>query len=323
LLYAKRYSQHNGGAQIAIKREDMSGAGSKLVMIVAGQVLMAKHLGYKTVVTGSQFTRTGVIMAALANRMGMASAVFMDQRMAQQNSALILHIRCTGARLEFSKHTDKARDLAVDFCTQAPEERFLVMGVEAASAPFAVLNQHFVSTLGRETMVQSKSMFKTHPHLMVCRGQHTADAIGWFDPFLSQPQVRLVCVEAKDSLNESMSREADPPRISHMQLSHEQLFNADAILEGSEYPAVRREHATYKESGQVEYVNGSVPDARAAIKGLARFEGLICPIRTAFAIGWAARAAKEMPVNQLVVVNMVEPYDKDLRNVAQVLGATA
>ncbi len=319
LMHAQRLSAQNRGAQIAIKREDLMGPGSKLVMTVVGQVLMAKKLGFTSVVTGCSFSRSGVIMSAVAARVGLRAMVFIDERQTVHNSAHKLRMRCVGARIgTIGRHQD-AREAAVEYCLKAPQQHFLVLGVEAAPSAYAKMNQFLVSALGRETRSQALSLFKRSPDLLVCRGKQTADAIGLFDPFLDQEEPRLVCVEALDAIDSEPATE-ESASFHITQLTQAQMSQADVILEGSEYPAVKREHADYKASGRVEYVAGSSLDARTVTKSLAQLEGLICPVRTAYALGWATRAARDMPGDQLVVVNLIEPCDKDLREIAQVLG---
>ena len=319
LLWARRFSEQNGGAQIAIKREDMMGGGTKLLMAVVGQVVMAQQLGYKTVVTGSRNTRIGVLMSSMACRLGLSSVVYMEANQARQSSTAVLQMRCVGARIEEVARHEEARDAAVDNCVSAPGRNFLILGVDAAPAPFQELNQLLISALGRETRAQAKSIFQRVPDLLVSRGRKTADALGFFDPFLGLPETRLIAVEARDTLA-TERRDADNKFNPNSQLTEAQIFQAEAILEGSEYPAVTREHSVFEDSGRVEYKTGASADAQAIVKSMARIEGLICPIRTAYALGWAAREARHMKPEQLVVVNMIEPFDKDLRDVASALG---
>ncbi len=323
LVHLPRLSKEMGGAQLAIKREDMLGQGTRLIMSVAGQVLLAYKLGYSAVVTGSSSIRTAVVMTALAARYDLASVVFISEQKARQHSSLLLQLRCTGAKVMTPNRNQNARDEAMDFCLQEPKNRFMVLGVEAAPEPFSQLNEDLVSALGREVRAQSKAQFRREPDMLVCRGKRTADAVGFFDPFLDKGNTRLVCVEALDSLEPAAepTDNFDPRKVQ--QLTDEQLLQADAILEGSEFPSVRREHAKYKLSGRVEYASGSTVDARSVIKNLAFLEGLIVPVRTAFPLGWAARHARKMKTDELVVINMVEPYDKDLREIARSIGITA
>ncbi len=321
LLHARRFSAQNGGAQIAIKREDLLPPGSKVRMAVAGQVFLAAHLGYKTVVTGCDFQATGVVMAQMAARFGLTSVVFHQTQWSGQMSSNTLHIRTVGGDVKEVGRHESPRDAAVELCLKSPDKNFLVMGVEAAPEPFPRMNTGFISALGREARAQAQATFKRNPDLIVARGKSTPDAIGLFDPFLEIEATKLVCVEGKDTLVEEQSDEGRAG-LQSRQFTEAQLIKADAILENSEYPSVRREHENFSHNGRVQYVRGSANQARSALKSMAQLEGLVCPIRTAYAIGWAARAAKEMPTDRLVIVNMVEPHDKNLREVAESLGIT-
>ena len=323
LMHLRRLSKELGGAQIAVKREDLLGQSTRQVMTVAGQVLLAATLGYPTVVTGAASLRTGVIMAEVAARYGLHAVVYVNDQQARQNSSLMLKIRCLGGKIVTSKRRDSTRDEAIDYCIEQSKSRFIVMGVEGAPAPFSQLNQTLVSSLGREVLAQAKASFKTVPDLLVCRGKDTADAVGFFDPFLEQDGVRMVCVDSLDSLEApGMETQDAYSAAKHIQLTDAQLAQAEAILQGSEFPAVRREHGRYKDSKRVEYTSGSIADARRVIKQMAELEGLIVPIRTAYPMGWAVRHAKTMKPDQLVVVNMIEQHDKDLRDVAEAIGVT-
>lgn len=321
LMHARRFSLRNGGAQIAIKREDMLPHGSKIYMAVAGQVYLAAQLGFKTVVTGCSSQMTGLFMAQMAARLGMKAVVFLPAQWSGLMSSNILHIRSVGGEVRQIGRQEISRDAAATFCLKAPERNFLVMGVEAAPEPFPTMTSAFISALGRETRAQALSMFKRVPDLVVCRGKNSSDAIGMFDTFLNS-ETRLVGIEGRGFLQQDDADTEDRGSIQSRQFTESQLSKADAILENSEYPSVNREHKKYQESGRVEYFRGSSADAINAIKGMAEMEGLICPIRTAYAVGWAARAAKDMDKDELVLVTMVEPYEKDLREVSEILGVS-
>lgn len=318
LMPCRRWSEQIGGAQIAIKREDLMGGGTKLVMAVTGQVVMAQQLGYTTVVTGSSNVRTGLLMSTMAARMGLRSIVYLNETQANQNSSAVLQMRCAGARIETIDRKGFARDAAMDNCIAHKKKHFFILGVDAAPAPFPELNHFLISALGRETRAQAQSMYKRVPDMLVSRGARTADALGFFDPFLGVPTTRLVAVEAQPSL-QSDAASGDRSH-QQMELTDAQAYQAEAILEGSEYPSVSREHAHYKDSGRVEYKRGAVTDARRAIGNLARLEGLVVPIRSAYALGWAAREAQQMKPEQLIIVNLIEPHYRDLREVASELG---
>ena len=324
LLHARRFSEQLGGAQIVLKREDLMGPGAPLIAAVAGQILMAKKLGYDEVVTGSVYGQKGVVMASLAARIGIKATVFMDGEDTHQQSASVLRMWACGADVEIvdpqSRNTD-ARVVALRHCIRDPEKRFMVMGLESAPEPFPTLSLNCVGVVGRELRIQVRSQFKRGPDLLVSRGLGTADALGFLSAFLGSGK-RLVCVNAGGSLVPAAARANadDPFSVGGKALTESQRNLANAILEASDYPAVEREHALLHDSGEVEYVDGDPGLARNVIRQLARLEGVIPAVRTAHALAWAAEAARQMPPDRVVVVNMVEHVEKDMTDIGEALG---
>lgn len=324
LLHARRYSEKLGGAQIVLKREDMMGPGAALIAAVAGQVLVARKLGFTEVVTGSIYGQKGVVMASLAASVGIKATVFMDGEDTHQQSANVLRMWACGADVEIvdpSSRNPDPRIVALRHCLSEPDKRFMVMGLESAPEPFPTLALDCVGVVGRELRIQVRSQFKRGPDVLVARGSGTADALGFLSPYLGSGK-RLVCVNGSGSLRREpgAGSEQDPFAVGGKALTESQRNLANAILEASDYPAVEREHSQLQASGEVEYVDGDPVQARNAIKQLARLEGVIPAVRTAHAIAWAAEAAKQMPKDQVVVVNMVEHVEKDISEIGEALG---
>ena len=324
LLHVRRYSEKVGGAQIALKREDLMGPGTPLIAAVAGQVLLAKKLGFTEVVTGSVYGQKGVVMASMAASFGLRATIYMDGEDTHQQSANVLRMWACGADVEIidpqTRNTDP-RVVALRHCLMKPDERFMVMGLESAPEPYPTLTLDCVGVVGRELRMQVRSQFKRGPDLLVARGKGTADALGFLSPFLGSG-TRMVCVNAGGSLQRSPKpiTDQDPFAIGGKALTEAQRNLANAILEASDYPAVEREHSLLQATGEVEYVEGDPAAARLAIKQLARLEGVIPAVRSAHALAWAAAAAKEMDKDQVVVVNLVEQAEKDITDIGEALG---
>lgn len=325
LLHIDRFSEHNGGAQIVLKREDLMGPGTALTAAVTGQVLLAKKLGFKEVVTGSVYGQKGIVMASVAASLGLRATVFKDGDETHQQAASVFKMWLCGAEVEILDPNVRNRDVrlaALRHCLAAPEDRFLVMGLESAPSPYPEMTEDHVGVVGREALFQMRLQFKRQPDLMVARGHGSADAFGFFQPAMDK-KIRLVCVDPTSELVERVGDPdpaTDPFGIGGQNLTDTQRELANAILEGSDYPAVEREHQRLSASGKVEYVQGQVAHAKRTIKDLARLEGLIPAIRTASVIGWAAAEARKMRADQWVVVNVVERSEKDLWDIGKALG---
>jgi tryptophan synthase beta chain len=320
LYHAKRLSAHVGGAQIYCKREDLAPEGTALVMAITGQALLARRLGMRTLVTASVYGQKGAIMASVAARLGMQAVVYMDGDDAHREAANVFRIWLMGAQLEAvdvkSVPYGDVRQAALRHWLRENEDCFLIMGLDAAPYPYPVMAQEFAAVVGRETALQVRSLAKRQPDLLVARGENAPDAIGFFQPFLRDTRSRLVCV--------SPSEPPLPPDLgtgtSEEALSQAQIELAHAVMEGTEYPSVRREHSLLRASGRVEYVSTRSETAKRALSDFSRLEGIVPAIRTAHALGWACDAASKMPPDHAVVVAMTERADKDIWNIGRMLG---
>jgi tryptophan synthase beta chain len=77
LYHAERWSQHLGGAQIYLKREDLNHTGSHKVNNTIGQALLAKLSGKKRIIAETGAGQHGVATATIAARLGMECVVYM------------------------------------------------------------------------------------------------------------------------------------------------------------------------------------------------------------------------------------------------------
>lgn len=331
LLHAARLSQHLHGAQIYFKREDLSPQYPHLVINLVGQMLVAKRLGKKTVVLGSNQGHTGVIAASVAAHFGLNAVVYMHSQDIARNSANVFKMWLMGAQVETAhvklENTDTVdvRQAAVEHWARNAADTFLVMGLDAAPHPYPTMAQQFTGAIGRECRRQALASAPRLPDVLVARGGDSADAIGFFAPFLNEQDTQLVCVEQGDSFGESVA--APNPQMQEAifdprmhRLSEQETRKAGTVLDRLEYPSVRREHALLKASGRVQYVEAGAKQAREAMNLLSRHEGIIPAIQTAYAVAWACDAARKMNQEQMIVVMLAENSDKDIWDIAKTFG---
>lgn len=327
LLHAKRLSQANGGAQIYIKREDVSPRDTHLIFSVVGQALLAQRLGKKTLVTGSTDGRRGVLTASIAARLGMDAVVFMPNETNTRQSSNLFRMWLLGANVqstvnERTGQVEEARDAALDFWARNANDSMLITGLEGAPEPYPEMTREFAATIGRECQRQLRVAAKRSPDLMVARGGENADALGLFPAFLGERQTRMVCIEPiKEKEAQTAIEAASVVDPAKMPLSRHETKIAQTILEGLEYPSVTREHNWLKASGRVEYLKSTLEAAKKAIRDLSYYEGVIPAIRTAYALGWACQTATTMKPEQAVVVVMAEDVEKDIWDIGRLMGA--
>ena len=323
LLHAVRLSSELRGAQVYLKREDLSPADTHLTISVVGTGLLAKRLGRRTLVTGTTDGRRGVITAAVAARLGLEAVVFMDAEEIHRQSGNVFRLWLMGAKVESvdsrSLRNRDVREAALDFWGRNARDTLMVIGLDAAPQPYPMMAREFTAAIGRETKRQVLAATRRLPDVMVARGGNNADALGFFPPFLSAPDTRLICVEPLPP----PARPAvpgDPWDPTKIPLTDKEQRVARTILEGLEYPGVTREHAWLKASGRVEYVTTGEDQAKSAIQRLSHREGIIPALETAHALATACHVAQTLRSDQSVILMMAEDASKDLWDIGRKLG---
>ena len=93
-----------------------------------------------------------------------------------------------------------------------------------------------------------------------------------------------------------------------------------SIASGLDYPGVGPQHAFLKETGRVSYQTASDEETLQAFKALCRYEGIIPALESCHAVAYAMRLASELPVDNVIIVNLSGRGDKDIDYVADKLG---
>jgi tryptophan synthase beta chain len=323
LLHARRLSASLGGAQIYIKREDVSPRDTQLIISVVGQALLAQKLGRKTLVTSTIDGRRGVVTASIAARLGMKATVFMDADNSARQTSNVFRMWLRGADVQPTAvergEAEDAREAALKYWARNPTQSLMVFGLEGAPEPYPLMAREFASSIGRECLRQVRVAARRAPDLVVARGGNNADALGLFPPMIGEKQIRLACVEPlRERGQTDVAETLDPTK---QQLPPEKHKVAQSILEGTEYPSVVREHRWLRETGRIEYATASLDAAKKAIRDLSYFEGITPAIETAHALGWACQAAAAMQPDQVVVLMMVEDAEKDIWDIGRLMGA--
>ncbi len=322
LYHARRLSQTLGGAQIYIKRDDLSPPHSRLLLNLFGQALVGHELGRKVLVMGCRRARLGVVAASVASRMNMPLQLLMTREDMDSSADDLFAIRAMGAQIK--RITGEGADFdiraaALAHCAAKPDGTMLLLGLDSAPPPYPSLGRDFTTYIGREMRRQMRDHGFAAPDLIAARAGDHADAIGLFEPFLATPGTRLALIEGKSDLvtRKSRANSQQDPWDDRMDVS--QQIIAGRILDGLEYPSVAREMAYLQASGRVEHFSGGSDAARDAVHRCAREEGLMLPVETAYAIGWAMEQAEAMPPEQTVVVMLAERSGKDLPTLRRAL----
>ena len=92
-----------------------------------------------------------------------------------------------------------------------------------------------------------------------------------------------------------------------------------SIAAGLDYPGVGPEHSHLKTIGRAEYVTVTGQEALEAFLHLSKTEGIIPALESSHAIAYAIKLAKELPHDDVLIVNLSGRGDKDVEQVFKML----
>jgi tryptophan synthase beta chain len=209
-------------------------------------------------------------------------------------------------------------------------DTFYIIGTAAGPHPYPELVREFQSVIGREAREQIQELAGRLPDLLVAAIGGGSNAIGLFHPFLDDPDVAMLGIEAAghgiETGEHAASLTGGFPGILHgnrtylLQDDDGQIAEAHSISAGLDYPGIGPEHAWLHDLGRVEYVSITDREALEAFQLCSRQEGIIPALEPAHALAHVAKIAPTLPRDHLLVMNMCGRGDKDIFAVADHLG---
>ena len=336
LYPAERWSQHLGGAQIWLKREDLNHTGAHKVNNTVGQALLAKYSGKPRVIAETGAGQHGVATATVAARLGLKCQVYMGADDVQRQSPNVYRMKLLGAEVipvESGSRTlkDAMNEALRDWVTNV-DDTFYIIGTVAGPHPYPKLVRDFNSVAGREARQQSLEQIGRLPDALIACVGGGSNALGLFYPFLTDDEVAMYGIEAGGDGLES-GRHAAPlnagrPGVLHgnrtylMEDAAGQIIETHSISAGLDYPGVGPEHSYLKDIGRVKYEVATDKEVMDAFQDLCYFEGIIPALESAHALAYAKKLAPTMASDQHLVVNLSGRGDKDIMTVAAMQGIT-
>ncbi|KKL55179.1 hypothetical protein LCGC14_2258020, partial [marine sediment metagenome] len=99
LYFAKRLTEHCGGAKLYLKREDMNHTGAHKINNTLGQALLAMRMGKKRLIAETGAGQHGVATAAAAAVFGLDCDVFMGTEDIRRQSLNVFRMELLGTRV--------------------------------------------------------------------------------------------------------------------------------------------------------------------------------------------------------------------------------
>ena len=334
VYHARRWSQHFGGAQVYLKREDLNHTGAHKINNVIGQALLARHMRKPRVIAETGAGQHGVAAATIAARYGMECVVYMGAEDIKRQAQNVYRMKLLGATVvpvESGSKTlkDALNEAMRDWVTNV-ENTFYIIGTVAGPHPYPMMVRDFQSVIGREAREQMLEMAGRHPDAVLACVGGGSNAMGLFYPYIANEKVRLIGVEAAGHGLESGKHAATlcagkigvlhGNRTYLLQDDNGQIIETHSISAGLDYPGVGPEHAWLKDSGRAEYVAVTDDEALQAFHDLCRLEGIIPALESSHALAYAAKIAPRMKADQILLVNLSGRGDKDMHTVAEKSG---
>ena len=329
-----RFAQHAGGARILLKREDLNHTGSHKINNVLGQALLTKRMGKKRIIAETGAGQHGVASATAAALMGLECVVYMGEEDTKRQSLNVARMKLLGAEVipvtQGSKTLKDAINEAMrDWVTNVETTHYL-LGTVAGPHPFPTMVRDFHRIIGIEARQQSLDLLGRLPDVVLACVGGGSNAIGIFHPFIDDPSVRLIGLEAGGAGVETGLHAATitggSPGVLHgtrsyvLQDVNGQTIESHSISAGLDYPGVGPEHAYLNDIGRAEY--RAITDAQAmeAFVLLCKTEGIIPAIESAHALAGAIQVGKELGPDAVLLVNLSGRGDKDVQTAAEYFG---
>ena len=331
VYHAKRLSQHCGGAQIWLKREDLNHTGAHKINNTIGQALLARRMGKKRIIAETGAGQHGVASATVAARFGMECVVYMGSADVKRQSMNVYRMKLLGAAVvpvESGSKTlkDALNEAMRDWVTNV-ENTFYIIGTVAGPHPYPMMVRDFNSVVGRELRTQMPEVIGRQPDAIIACVGGGSNAIGAFYPYIEDKQVRLIGVEAAghgiSSGKHAATLCAGRPGVLHgnrtylIQDENGQIIETHSISAGLDYPGVGPEHSWLKDSGRAEYVSITDEEALNAFHTLTRMEGIMPALESSHAVAYAMKIAPALGKDKVLLVNLSGRGDKDMNTVAE------
>ncbi len=341
LYYAERLTEElrkdapaGHGAQVWFKRDELNHTGAHKINNCIGQILLAIRMGKTRIIAETGAGQHGVATATVCARFGLPCVIYMGAEDVKRQSPNVFRMKLLGAEVipvtsGGATLKDAMNEGLRDWVANV-HDTFYIIGTAAGPHPYPEMVRNFQSVIGTEARAQMLDRVGRLPDLLIACIGGGSNALGLFHPFLDDPEVAMLGVEAAghglDGDEHAASLLGGAPGVLHgnktylLQDEDGQITEGHSISAGLDYPGIGPEHAWLKELGRVEYTAVTDDEALEGFQLLCRTEGIIPALEPSHAIAAVAQRAKQMREDEIILMNLCGRGDKDIFTVAETLG---
>ncbi|MEO5705515.1 MAG: tryptophan synthase subunit beta [Alteraurantiacibacter sp.] len=333
MYFAPRLTEELGGAQVWFKRDELNHTGAHKINNCVGQILLAMRMGKQKIIAETGAGQHGVATATVCARFGLPCTIFMGATDVARQAPNVFRMKLLGAEVipvtSGAATLKDAMNEALRHWVANVHDTFYIIGTAAGPHPYPEIVRDFQSVIGKEAREQLLERTGRLPDLLVAAIGGGSNAIGLFHPFLDDPSVKMLGVEAAGhglDKQHAASLAGGFPGVLHgnktylLQDEDGQIAEAHSISAGLDYPGIGPEHAWLKETGRVDYTSITDMEALEGFKLLCRTEGIIPALEPSHAIAAVAKVAPTMSKDAIICANLCGRGDKDIFTVADALG---
>jgi len=296
--------------------------------------LLAKKMGKTRIIAETGAGQHGVATATVCALFGLPCTVYMGAKDVERQKPNVFRMNLLGAEVipvdNGSATLKDAMNEALRDWVSNVDGTYYLIGTAAGPHPYPKMVRTFQSIIGQEVREQSIQRLGQLPNTLVACVGGGSNAIGLFYPFLDDPSVELIGVEAAghglDTQEHAASLTKGRPGILHgnktylIQNEQGQIAHTHSISAGLDYPGIGPEHGFLKDSGRISYASSTDNDALDAFQLCSKQEGIIPALEPAHALAHVLKIAPKKPKNEIIVMNLCGRGDKDIFTVADALG---
>jgi tryptophan synthase beta chain len=290
-------------------------------------------MGKTRVVAETGAGQHGVATASACALLGLECHVYMGAEDMRRQAPNVLRMRLLGAEV---RQVDSGSKTLKDAINEAMRDwvanvgdTYYLLGSALGPHPYPLMVREFQSVIGREARAQMLEQAGRLPHFVIACVGGGSNAIGIFDSFLDDRDVRLIGVEAggeRIAPGRHAARFAggstgvlQGTRTFILQDEAGNIELTHSISAGLDYAAIGPEHAWLRDLGRTEYAYATDADALDGFQTLARLEGILPALESSHAVAHAQRIAKDVPAGTIMLINLSGRGDKDLQSVNEAL----
>jgi len=333
LYFAKRMSEHCGGAKIYFKRDELNHTGAHKINNCMGQILLAKRMGKTRIIAETGAGQHGVATATVCALFNLKCVIYMGATDIERQKPNVFRMRLLGAEIVpvtsgNGTLKDAMNEALRDWVTNI-DDTFYLIGTAAGPHPYPEMVRDFQSIIGREVREQMLAKEGRLPDSLVACIGGGSNAIGLFHPFINDKNIQITAVEAAgkglDGEEHAASIAKGRAGVLHgnrtylLQDADGQITETHSISAGLDYPGIGPEHAFLNDIGRVQYVSATDQEALHAFQECARLEGILPALDPSHALAHVLKIAPTLPKDHLLVMNLCGRGDKDIFTIASAL----